>query len=198
MIQAAWEGRLRRQCSKPIANSESPSVLRPSTARSCDVISKIKVGVPAGNGGNAYIPLSELATISLDTGASYIFRERNRRFVPIKFSVRGRDLAAAVEEAQKRSSKNIKLPTGYRVEWAGEFEGLQSAQKRSRYDRANHARAHHGAAVRDVQFVARQPDGIAGIPFCSLRRDTWHYTSLAWISAFPPRLASCRCLACRS
>ena len=104
--------------------------LAPQYRSQLDVISKIKVGVPAGNGGNAYIPLSELATISLDTGASYIFRERNRRFVPIKFSVRGRDLAGAVEEAQKRVNKNIKLPTGYRVEWAGEFEGLQSAQKR--------------------------------------------------------------------
>ncbi len=104
--------------------------LAPEYRSQLDSIGRIKVGVAAGNGGNAYIPLSELATISLDTGASYIFRERNRRFVPIKFSVRGRDLAGAVEEAQKRISKNVKLPTGYRIEWAGEFEGLQSAQKR--------------------------------------------------------------------
>jgi cobalt-zinc-cadmium resistance protein CzcA len=104
--------------------------LAPEYRSQLDVISKIKVGVPSGNGGNAYIPLSELTTISLDTGASYIFRERNRRFVPIKFSVRGRDLAGAVEEAQQRIKNNIKLPTGYRMEWAGEFEGLQSAQKR--------------------------------------------------------------------
>ena len=104
--------------------------LAPEYRSQLDSIGRIKVGVAAGNGGNAYIPLSELATISLDTGASYIFRERNRRFVPIKFSVRGRDLAGAVEEAQNRISKNVKLPTGYRIEWAGEFEGLQSAQKR--------------------------------------------------------------------
>ena len=49
------------------------------------MIRKVKVGVANGSGGNAYIPLSELATITLDTGASYIFRERNQRFVPIKF-----------------------------------------------------------------------------------------------------------------
>jgi cobalt-zinc-cadmium resistance protein CzcA len=104
--------------------------LAPEFRSQLDVIGKIKVGVANGNGGNAYIPLSELATLSLDTGASYIFRERNRRFVPIKFSVRGRDLAGAVEEAQQRINKNLKLPTGYRIEWAGEFEGLQSAQKR--------------------------------------------------------------------
>jgi heavy metal efflux system protein len=104
--------------------------LAPEFRSQLDVISKVKVGVANGSGGNAYIPLSELATLTLDTGASYIFRERNRRFVPIKFSVRGRDLASAVEEAQQRINKNLKLPSGYRIEWAGEFEGLQSAQKR--------------------------------------------------------------------
>jgi len=88
---------------------------------------KIAVATPAGN---AYIPLGELASISLDTGASYIFRERNQRFVPIKFSVRGRDLAGAVEEAQQRIAENIKLPTGYRIEWSGEFEWLQAAKER--------------------------------------------------------------------
>ena len=91
---------------------------------------QLKVGVPDAEPGNAYIPLSELATISLDTGASYIFHERNQRFMPIKFSVRGRDLAGAVEEAQQRIAENVKLPTGYRIEWAGEFEGLQQAKKR--------------------------------------------------------------------
>jgi cobalt-zinc-cadmium resistance protein CzcA len=83
-----------------------------------------------GGGGNAYIPLSEIAMVSLDTGASYIFRERNQRFVPIKFSVRGRDLAGAVAEAQERISQNVQLPTGYRIDWAGEFEWLQQAKKR--------------------------------------------------------------------
>ncbi len=76
------------------------------------------------------MPLSELASISLDTGASYIFHERNQRFVPIKFSVRGRDLAGAVEEAQQRIARNVTLPTGYRIEWAGEFEWLQQAKQR--------------------------------------------------------------------
>ena len=89
----------------------------------------IKVGVQTPT-GNAYIPLSEFASITLDTGASYIFRERNQRFLPIKFSVRGRDLAGAVEEAQQRIAHNVKLPAGYRIDWAGEFEWLQQAKKR--------------------------------------------------------------------
>jgi len=95
-----------------------------------DDVRNIKVGYQTPSGVNAYIPLSDLAAISLDTGASYIFRERNQRFVPIKFSVRGRDLAGAVTEAQERIAANVKLPTGYRIEWAGEFEWLQQAKKR--------------------------------------------------------------------
>ena len=80
--------------------------------------------------GNAYIPLSELATITLDTGSSYIYHERNQRYVPIKFSVRGRDLAGAVAEAQERIAEHVKLPVGYRIDWAGEFESLQLAKRR--------------------------------------------------------------------
>jgi heavy metal efflux system protein len=103
--------------------------LAPKYRNDLDAVRNLKVGVqtPAGN---AYIPLSAVASITLDTGATYIFRERNERFVPIKFSVRGRDLAGAVAEAQERIASNVKLPTGYRIDWAGEFEWLQQAKKR--------------------------------------------------------------------
>jgi heavy metal efflux system protein len=103
--------------------------LAPEYRNKIDDVRNVKIGVQTPN-GTAYIPLSELASISLDTGASYIFRERNQRFVPIKFSVRGRDLAGAVEEAQQRIAKNVHLPTGYRIDWAGEFDWLQQAKKR--------------------------------------------------------------------
>jgi len=103
--------------------------LAPQYRSNIDEVRNIKVGVQTSS-GNAYIPLSEIANITLATGASYIFRERNQRFVPIKFSVRGRDLSGAVEEAQERISRNVKLPTGYRIDWAGEFEWLQQAKKR--------------------------------------------------------------------
>ena len=88
------------------------------------------IKVTGGNGGNAYIPLRELATITLDTGASYIYHERSARFIPIKFSVRGRDLGGTVAEAQERIAKNVKLPPGYSIVWAGEFEDLETAKKR--------------------------------------------------------------------
>jgi heavy metal efflux system protein len=102
----------------------------PEYRNSLEAIRNLKVGYQLPGSGNAYIPLSELANISLDTGSSYIYHERNQRFVPIKFSVRGRDLAGAVAEAQQRIADHVALPTGYRIAWAGEFEGLQQAQKR--------------------------------------------------------------------
>jgi len=103
--------------------------LAPEFRRDIDAVRNLKVGFPTA-AGNAYIPLSDLADIALESGASYIYHERNQRFMPIKFSVRGRDLAGAVAEAQERIARNVKLPTGYRIEWAGEFEWLQQAKQR--------------------------------------------------------------------
>jgi heavy metal efflux system protein len=76
------------------------------------------------------VPLSELATINLDTGAAWIYHESMQRFIPVKFSVRGRDLGGTVAEAQERIAKNVKLPPGYRLVWAGEYGDLQAAKKR--------------------------------------------------------------------
>jgi len=90
----------------------------------------VKVAYTTPTGTNGYVPLSELADISLDTGASFIYRERSQRFIPIKFSVRGRDLGGTVAEAQAKIAQNVKLPTGYRIIWAGEFEDLEHAKKR--------------------------------------------------------------------
>jgi cobalt-zinc-cadmium resistance protein CzcA len=95
-----------------------------------DKIRNIRVPVQTGNGGDTYIPLRELATISLDTGAAWIYHESNQRFIPVKFSVRGRDLGGAVIEAQERIAQTVKLPSGYRLVWSGEFGQLQAAQKR--------------------------------------------------------------------
>jgi cobalt-zinc-cadmium resistance protein CzcA len=104
--------------------------LPPEYRSSLEAVGNIKVGVSTSGGTNAYIPLRELANITLDTGASYIYHEARERYIPVKFSVRDRDLGGAVAEAQQRIAKNVKLPTGYRVVWAGEFEDLQKAQAR--------------------------------------------------------------------
>ena len=102
----------------------------PEYRDSIERIRNIKVGYQTSSGANAYIPLSELATITLDTGAAWIYHESVQRFIPVKFSVRGRDLGGAVEQAQQRIATNVKLPPGYRLVWAGEFGDLQEAKKR--------------------------------------------------------------------
>jgi cobalt-zinc-cadmium resistance protein CzcA len=104
--------------------------LDPKFRESIDAVRTVKVAYQTPSGTNAYIPLSELADITLDTGASFIYRERSQRYIPVKFSVRGRDLGGTVAEAQDRVAKAIKLPTGYQILWAGEFEDLQNAKER--------------------------------------------------------------------
>ena len=97
---------------------------------SIEKIRNIKVAAQTGGNANAYVPLSELATVTLDTGAAWIYHEKVKRFIPIKFSVRERDLGSTVAEAQARLAKNVKLPSGYRMVWAGEFGALQMAKER--------------------------------------------------------------------
>jgi len=101
----------------------------PEDRDSLEKIRNIKVAYQT-SGANAYIPLSELATITLDTGAAWIYHESMQRFIPVKFSVRGRDLGSTVAEAQQQITNNIKLPSGYHLVWAGEFGDLQEAKKR--------------------------------------------------------------------
>jgi len=102
----------------------------PQYRDSIEKIQNIKVAYQTPTGPNAYIPLSELARITLDTGPAWIYHEGTQRFIPVKFSVRGRDLGSTVGEAQKRIADNVKLPPGYRLVWAGEFGDLQEAKQR--------------------------------------------------------------------
>ncbi|HXW73075.1 MAG TPA: efflux RND transporter permease subunit [Methylocella sp.] len=104
--------------------------LEPKFRDTIDTIRDIKVAYQNANGTNSYIPLSEIATINVETGASFIYHERSIRYIPIKFSVRGRDLGSTVAEAQALIAKNVKLPTGYRILWSGEFEDLEAAKAR--------------------------------------------------------------------
>jgi heavy metal efflux system protein len=97
---------------------------------SIDKIRDIRVAYQTSSGANAYIPLSELAAVTLDTGAAWIYHESTQRFIPVKFSVRDRDLGSTVAEVQERISKNVKLPSGYRLVWAGEFGRLEEARNR--------------------------------------------------------------------
>jgi len=76
------------------------------------------------------IPLKEIATIKKVTGPAFIYRENTKRFIGVKFSVRGRDLGSTIEEAQRNVKANIILPDGYSIGWTGEFENQVRATKR--------------------------------------------------------------------
>jgi Cu/Ag efflux pump CusA len=73
---------------------------------------------------------SQLSNIGVQDGASTIYREGGSRYIAIKYSVRGRDLGSAVQEAMAAVNRNIKLPPGYRLDWAGEYESAKRAQRR--------------------------------------------------------------------
>ena len=75
-------------------------------------------------------PLSDLAEIRVADGASIIARRENRRQLTVRTNIRGRDQGSFVAEAQQRFDREIKLPSGYRVEWGGQFENLDRARRR--------------------------------------------------------------------
>ena len=106
--------------------------VRYASTRRVDIqnVRELRIGYTNSGGGAGYVPLKDIADISLDTGATYIYHERNERYIPIKFSVRGRDLGSTVTEIQNRIGSEIKLPVGYRILYAGEFEELQKAKDR--------------------------------------------------------------------
>ena len=81
-------------------------------------IGNILVATPTG----ARIPLRELAAIGVNTGASFIYRQDNSRYIGVQYSVEGRDLAGAVQEAQKKVAQQVTLPSGYHIAWGGEYE----------------------------------------------------------------------------
>ena len=106
--------------------------LAPEYRLNVDAIKSIPVALPNSDPRlpPAYIALGELGEVKLETGAAYIYREMSQRFVPLKYSVRGRDLGSTVAEAQERVADKVTLPPGYRIEWSGEFGALVEAQKR--------------------------------------------------------------------
>jgi cobalt-zinc-cadmium resistance protein CzcA len=98
----------------------------PEFRKDMETIGNILVSTPGG----ARIPLKQLTTISTQTGAFIIYRENNERYIPIKFSVRGRDLESTVREAQARLREEVSLPERYRLEWHGEYDQLRDEKHR--------------------------------------------------------------------
>ena len=133
VIQIAIGGQAAGNLYEPSSDRNFPIVVRlaPQYRTNFDAIGRITIGAPNPSGsGIVQIPLSDVATVHLVSGASFIYRENQERYIPIKFSVRGRDLGGAVLDAQHKITQQIRLPAGYHLEWVGEFGQFQDAVKR--------------------------------------------------------------------
>ena len=95
-----------------------------------EAVKNLRIGFTTSSGATSYVPMKDIADITLDTGATYVYHENGDRYVPIKFSVRGRDLSGTVSEIQQSIEDEVTLPEGYRIQFAGEFEELQKARER--------------------------------------------------------------------
>jgi heavy metal efflux system protein len=117
---------------EPGSDRHFPIIVRlaPEYRKSAEAIQNLRIGAAGPNGTITQIPLSEVASINLVSGAAYIYREQQERYLPIKFSVRERDLGGAIREAQDKVAALVQLPPGSRIEWVGEFGNLQDAIKR--------------------------------------------------------------------
>jgi cobalt-zinc-cadmium resistance protein CzcA len=91
-----------------------------------EAIENVRLLAPSGE----RVSLAQLAKVETHDGASSIAREENSRYIAIKYSVRGRDLGSTVEEGMKRVRERVKLPVGYHIDWAGEYESQKRSQKR--------------------------------------------------------------------
>jgi cobalt-zinc-cadmium resistance protein CzcA len=131
-IQAAIGGQAAGNLYEPGSDRNFPIVVRLDRKyrSSLDEIRRLPIGVGGSGGGTVFIPLSDVATVRLISGPSFIYREGQERYIPIKFSVRDRDLGSAVLEAQQKVAQSVVLPGGYHLEWVGEFGNLEEALAR--------------------------------------------------------------------
>ena len=130
-VRTAIGGEAAGDLYEPGSDRHFPIIVRlsPKYRQSAEAISNILIGAQGPN-GLTQVPLSQVATVRLISGASYIYREQQQRYLPIKFSVRDRDLGSVILEAQQRIAAEVDLPPGYRWEVVGEFENLKGAIER--------------------------------------------------------------------
>jgi len=99
---------------------------KPELRQTPEALRALLLATPDGN----RVPLGQVADVSMRDGAFMIYRENGRRYIPVKFSVRGRDLATTMQDLQERIQQQVHLPAGYSYEWAGEFDSLRREQRR--------------------------------------------------------------------
>jgi cobalt-zinc-cadmium resistance protein CzcA len=134
-VHAAIGGEEAGNLYEPSSDRFFPIMVRlaPEYRKNIEAINQLTIGVKGDDSGQiVQVPLREVAKVSLVSGPSFIYREQQQRYIPIKFSVRDRDLGSAIKEAQQKIAE-LKLPPGYRLEWAGQFGNLQDAIKRLQF-----------------------------------------------------------------
>jgi cobalt-zinc-cadmium resistance protein CzcA len=130
VVQAAIGGQSAGDLYEGTSDRHFPMMVRLAVPyrQNLEAIRHIPIAAPASTGtGSIQVPLEDVADVRLMSGAAFIYREEQQRYVPIKFSVRGRDLGSAVLEAQRAVDAKVLLPGGYHLEWVGEFGNLQDA-----------------------------------------------------------------------
>src|SRR5512141_652087 len=131
-IKVAIGGDTAGDLYEPGSDRHFPIIVRlaPEYRKSAEAIQNLRIGAAGPSGTITQIPLSEVASINLVSGAAYIYREQQERYLPIKFSVRERDLGGAIREAQDKIAAQVQLPPGSHMDWVGEFGNLQDAIRR--------------------------------------------------------------------
>jgi cobalt-zinc-cadmium resistance protein CzcA len=102
--------------------------LEPQFRETPEQIGDIPVATPDGQ----QVPLEDLADIRVSSGASFIYRQDDSRFIGVQYSVEGRDLASAVQDAQRQVAAAVPMPAGYRVEWGGEYKDYTASRAQLR------------------------------------------------------------------
>jgi cobalt-zinc-cadmium resistance protein CzcA len=125
-VQTAVGGTALTQVLKGEARYDLTLRYLPQYRSTREAIENIRLLSPSGE----RVSLAQLCKISETDGASEVYREGNRRYVAIKYSVRGRDLGSTVEEAIKKVNDQVKLPNGYSIDWEGEYESQKRANER--------------------------------------------------------------------
>jgi heavy metal efflux system protein len=125
-VQTAVGGTALTQVLKGEARYDLTLRYLPQYRGTKEAIENIRLLSPSGE----RVSLAQLCKISVTDGASEVYREGNRRYVAIKYSVRGRDLGSTVEEAIDKVNKQVKLPTGYSLDWEGEYKSQKRANAR--------------------------------------------------------------------
>src|SRR5579863_2601424 len=125
-VQTAVGGTALTQVLKDEARYDLTLRYLPQYRSTQEAIKNIRLLSPSGE----RVSLAQLCKIGEADGGSEIYREGNQRYVAIKYSVRGRDLGSAVEEAMKKVDEQVKLPPGYHIDWEGEYESQKRADER--------------------------------------------------------------------